>query len=434
MSPKLSAAVLAAGIALLPGGGEARATQDAQEGLSRRVEQAPDGEVRFQFAARPGVCGHEDGISIRDEHRPGEGRSVMNWRSGWDEDECEVGPVHVALRVAGGRVLSADTRVASPFPARSGRVTELGTVPAAEAARYLVALAGRADDGDLGEDVLLPVNLAEGVEPWPDMLRLAREESLPAETRKSAVFWLSQAENDEAGRALAGLARARGLDREVREQAVFWLGQSQRDEALEVLEEILRDEDDRELQKKAVFALSQHRSARASALLREYAERPGGSGEVRQDAIFWLGQTRSSENAAYLQDLFRRLDDPELKDKVIFSLSQMRGVGSERWLLEVARDGGEPMETRKQALFWAGQSGASLADLARLYDAADDVEIKEQLIFVFSQRRDDAAVEKLIDIVRRDPDRELRRKALFWLGQSRDPRALRVITELIEEP
>jgi hypothetical protein len=36
-----------------------------------------------------------------------------------------------------------------------------------------------------------------------------------------------------------------------------------------------------------------------------------------------------------------------------------------------------------------------------------------------------------MDIARRDTDRELRSKAIFWLGQSRDPRVLKFLEEVI---
>ena len=90
---------------------------------------------------------------------------------------------------------------------------------------------------------------------------------------------------------------------------------------------------------------------------------------------------------------------------------------------------------RKQALFWAGQTGASTESFASLYDKMSDFEIKEQLIFVLSQRgRDAKAIDKLMDIAKNDKDKELRGKAVFWLGQSRDPRALKYLEELISKP
>jgi HEAT repeat protein len=133
-----------------------------------------------------------------------------------------------------------------------------------------------------------------------------------------------------------------------------------------------------------------------------------------------------------LRDLFKRVRSSELKDKIIFSLSQQHGTGSEQWLLDIANDQSESIEVRKQALFWAAQNkSVSLDRLAQLYDRTNDTEIKEQLIFGFSQRNSREAVDKLMSIARSDKDKEMKKKAIFWLGQSRDPRVLDFLAELI---
>jgi HEAT repeat protein len=59
--------------------------------------------------------------------------------------------------------------------------------------------------------------------------------------------------------------------------------------------------------------------------------------------------------------------------------------------------------------------------------------MKEQAIFVLSQKKDAGAIDKLIDIAKNDRDREMRGKAIFWLGQSRDPRAMRLLEEIISK-
>ena len=114
------------------------------------------------------------------------------------------------------------------------------------------------------------------------------------------------------------------------------------------------------------------------------------------------------------------------------NLSQIRDANTGKWLLDIAMGEGETIETRKQALFWAGQSkNLDIGDLDALYAKMKDREMKEQVIFVLSQRRGDEAVDKLISIAKNEPDRELRKKAIFWLGQSRDPRIQQFLLDLI---
>ena len=52
-------------------------------------------------------------------------------------------------------------------------------------------------------------------------------------------------------------------------------------------------------------------------------------------------------------------------------------------------------------------------------------------MFALSQRPRDEGVPVLIRVVRTNRDPEMRRKALFWLGQSGDPRALALFEELL---
>ena len=252
--------------------------------------------------------------------------------------------------------------------------------------------------------------------------------------RRKAVFLVSQKGGSEAADILMQTARD-DPDRETREQAIFWLGQTQSDRAVTLLEDVLKSSTDKQIKDKAIFALSQHRSARAGQILRDYAERTSEDSELREQAIFWLGQKRSEDNANYLKGLYSRVRTDALKDKIIFSLSQMRGFGNAEWIMNIALDSKESIEMRKQALFWAGQNGgASTESFAALYDKMTDFEIKEQLIFVLSQRgRDTKAQDKLMDIARNDRDKELRGKAIFWLGQSRDPRVLKLLEDLISK-
>jgi len=103
-----------------------------------------------------------------------------------------------------------------------------------------------------------------------------------------------------------------------------------------------------------------------------------------------------------------------------------------RWLLALAGNTAEPIELRKNALFWAGQSDhTSVEDLMHGYSGVTDEKLKEHYVFVLSQRDERKATDKLMDIARSDADPEIRKKALFWLGQTDDSRVAQFLQQLI---
>lgn len=259
---------------------------------------------------------------------------------------------------------------------------------------------------------------------------LERRDACSVALRRKAVFLVSQKRTAQTADILLRIAR-NDPDEEVREQAVFWLSQVPDDRAVTMLQDILNTSSNEDLKNKALFALSQHQSGRGAQILRDYAMREDASDELRGQAVFWLGQRRAPENAEFLRTLYSRVKSDEVKEKILFSLSQQRGVGNDKWLIDIAKNTHENIELRKKALFWAGQGAASAEQLLGLYSSLPDSEMREQLIFVYSQRHEPAMIDKLLDVAKNDRDPELRKKAIFWLGQSRDPRVQQFLLDLI---
>ena len=262
---------------------------------------------------------------------------------------------------------------------------------------------------------------------------LERRDACSVALRRKAVFIISQQQTPETEDILLGTAR-NDPDEDVREQAVFWLSQVGSAKATVALDSILLNSTNADLQDKAVFALSQIDSPEAGRMLRDYAERAGAPEEVREKAIFWLSQQGDGANAGYLRTLYGRLTNEDLKEKVLFSISQIGGADNLNWLMDLAANEQEGVELRKKALFWAGQSDdVSLERLTGLYDRLKNRDMKEQMIFVYSQRNEGAALDKLIDIAKHEPDAELRKKAIFWIGQSHDPKAAQYLQEVVSQ-
>ncbi len=279
---------------------------------------------------------------------------------------------------------------------------------------------------------LLNMNADRAVPILEEVLRSRDECSV--ELRRRAVFLIAQKMTDNTVDVLLDLAhRNPDPDSEVREQAVFWLHQVDTPEALDALESILAESDDQELQERAIFAISQRSGdQRAAEILQSYAMRRDVPRDLRENAIFWISQNPAAGGAEFLIELYPRLEDDELRERAIFGIAQAGGERSRRWLMDRARDSSENTDVRKNALFWVGQSGGIDArELRELYSTLDDAEMKEQVIFVASQRNEPEVVDFLMDVVRDEQDKELRERALFWLGQSKDPRVAEFLLELI---
>ena len=266
---------------------------------------------------------------------------------------------------------------------------------------------------------------------------LAKRDECSIKLREKAVFLLSQKRTSETESIMLD-ALNNDPAASVREQAVFWLGQVRTDRAAAALEEIVTSSRDVELRTKAVHALHETNTLRSAAVLRRLAETETTPDPVREQAIFWLGQRRSPDNADLLRAMYGRLGRGERADewrkKVLFSLSQMRCCGNAAWLLAQGLDNANSADVRGHALWTAGQAGVAGSELAAVYERITDSEVKEKLIWVMSESRDRVATDKLIDIARTDKDTEMRKKALFWLGQKNDPRVRQILTEILTRP
>ncbi|NIN71240.1 MAG: tetratricopeptide repeat protein [Gemmatimonadetes bacterium] len=281
-------------------------------------------------------------------------------------------------------------------------------------------------------NALLQMNSERALPILERVLADRSDDACSVEMRRKAVFLLSQHVDEENVDLLLDIVQ-NDPDPEVRHQAVFWLSQVPGERTVDALENILQTSDDPELQNKAIFSLSQVHSDRAGQILRDFAMREGADPELRGQAIFWLGQSHAEENAEFLREIYASADEYEIKEKIIFSLSQLGDDASASWLLEVAGDANEPMEMRKKALFWAGQSHVlSIDEVGELYNRMPERELRGQIIFAMSQRHEDESVDWLLEIARTEEDVELKKKAIFWLSQSDDPRVAEFLLQLIE--
>jgi HEAT repeat protein len=166
------------------------------------------------------------------------------------------------------------------------------------------------------------------------------------------------------------------------------------------------------------------------ARLRTYV---GGRWRAPVGTVTDLGRVSTRDATEYLLSMANSGSAQPAKE-AIFPLTLADSVVVWPGLLRLARDQSRPNEIRTQSVFWLSQiAGESItANLAALTgDAAMDREVRKQAVFALSQRPSKEGVPALIDIAKTNRDPEIRKNALFWLGQSRDPRALALFEEIL---
>jgi HEAT repeat protein len=404
---------------------------DAQS-LASRVAAAGDGEVRLAFATRAGVCG--DGRDVVALNRTLYVYPSMESHGTWSGVQCAHGRARVAITTSGGQIERVRTHIGGVWPAGSGKITDLGDVSAKDVAPYFFALAEKLD-GRSARNALLPAVVADSVDALPSLLRIAQNASIARETRKRAIHWLGDLGDASMVKPLEQFVSADDDDG-LAESALFALSELPEGVGIPSLITFARSPRSTKLRGKAVFWLGQTDDKRAQTEVRAIAQDNSVPDGVREKAIFVIGQHDDASDAdvAFLKSLFPKLESTKLRDQVLFSVSQTDNASGRQWLMSVARDESVPVEVRKKAIFWAGQGGTPVKELASLYDALQAETLKEHMIFVLSQRDERAATDKLLSIVRSDSDSRMRKKALFWLAQKDDPEITKVISNLVSQP
>ena len=239
------------------------------QSLADRIAGIRDGYVRFQFNARPGICG--DG-----EHfiRMGRHTYMGNMSAGPRDLSCVPGPVQIRMRMDEGTVERLEYWV-GPVREREGQ--QLGVVSSAEAARFLLGIAARGSSSPSAK-AIFPAVIADSAMVWPTLLTIAHDEATRSRNaRQEAMMWLSRF----AAGALAGRPNDPTVD---------------------------DDHDDdgskEDLKSHAVFVLSQLRNHEGVPALLDVA-RSSRDVHVRGQALYWLGQSGDPRALALFESILR---------------------------------------------------------------------------------------------------------------------------------
>jgi len=165
--------------------------------------------------------------------------------------------------------------------------------------------------------------------------------------------------------------------------------------------------------------------------------------QVRERAAFWLANERGSEGFKAVSELLRNDHDDALREKLVFDLTLVKGDSKSAAideLIATAKSDASP-KVRSQAQFWLAQvAGKKAGGDPRIvqtlsHQATDDPDtaIRKSAVFALSRLPAEQGIPELIQVASTSKDAATRREAIFWLGQSKDARALAYLEKVVRE-
>jgi HEAT repeat protein len=218
---------------------------------------------------------------------------------------------------------------------------------------------------------------------------------------------------------------------------VLWLNDVKPAESVAVLAASVgpgfRDEgDSRKAAHGALAAIAMHADPAADRALDSFTA-PDQPEKLREQASFWLGSARGGSGLRSLERMAKSDPSSHVRQQVAFAYSVSREPAATDDLIRMAHDD-ESDHVRGQALFWLAQKAGKRATQA-ITDAIEndpDTAIKRSAVFALTQLPRDEGVPLLIQVARSNKNPQVRKQAFFWLGQSKDPRALAFFEEVLQ--
>ena len=148
--------------------------------------------------------------------------------------------------------------------------------------------------------------------------------------------------------------------------------------------------------------------------------------------VHWLDGVSAADSVKLLTSLLAQSD--RVRSGAMAALAMHRDDVAVPALLTLARQ--DPnTRVRGDALFWLAQTaGRKVAgEITAAIDNDPDTDVKKRAVFALSQLPKDEGVPLLINVAKTNQNPAVRKQAMFWLGQSKDPRALQFFSEVLSK-
>jgi HEAT repeat protein len=196
-------------------------------------------------------------------------------------------------------------------------------------------------------------------------------------------------------------------DEELKLMALRGIMNSDPKQAFPVIEKMLTGANSLKVKDRALFVLSQSRSARAREIIAGIAK-GNGNPDLQLKAIHYLGIMGGNDNRQILADAYRASADAAVKKAILRSYM----VAGDRERLFALAKSETDQALRSEAVRQLGVMHGS-NELSQLYQSESSMDVKKQILQAMFVGGDS---DKLIEIAKGEKDPELRKNAIRNLG------------------
>jgi tetratricopeptide (TPR) repeat protein len=201
-------------------------------------------------------------------------------------------------------------------------------------------------------------------------------------------------------------------DEELKLLALRGIMNSDPEQALPVIEKMLAGTSTPRVKDRALFVLSQSKSARARDIISGVAK-GNANPDLQLKAIRYIGMMGGSDNKQVLADVYRSANDAAVKKAVLRSYMQS---GDRDRLFALAKSEGDA-SLRSEAVRQLGMMRAT-AELTQLYQSDSSIDVRKQILSAMFMSGDS---DKMIELAKAEKDPELRKTAIRNLGMMKKP-------------
>ena len=222
-------------------------------------------------------------------------------------------------------------------------------------------------------------------------------------------------------------------------RTLYWLDGVTPAESLKTLDSYTREDAferlsmnaRRNLTRSALSAIALHRDAGANAILDRFATATTGT-ELRQHAITLLGSYRGAHGFTMLQKLLQGERTSATRVELVNAIGQTREAGTVGALRGLLKDTDPKVRSAAVYNFAVRGQQAVVPEVTAIIDNDADINVRKRAVSGLGRLPAETAIPMLIQIARTNKNPEVQKQAVSLLSQSKDPRAIAYMEELLK--